>query len=135
MIVLWANKQAKIPQLGNNVEVDNGALVSAPNSERKAYFTYASFIISLVTLALIPITITAMILYLVTQGLSFGLILCMPMLISVFISNKLSQKATQCNQEKFLVEFSRQDLLGSLIKYFTLTSIMVGTMMWLASTH
>lgn len=135
-IVLWVNRKNKITRLGNTFEeIEKGVLLNAPNLDRKTYFTYASFIISLFTLGFIPITVTAMIVYLSTCGLNFGLMFCMLMLIPVFISNKLSKKAKQCNQEKFLIEFTTKDLIWSLFKYFTITSVMIATMMWLASTH
>lgn len=132
-VVLAAIRQGKM-SLGNDYrEIEKAALRNAPNSERKAYFAYASFVMSLVAFMLILISIPLMIVYLSTQGLDWGLIFCMPFFYAVFISNKLTRKANQCNQEKYLIELTTKDLFLSLAKYFILIGIFVGIMMWLAS--
>lgn len=70
-IVLSANSKGKM-SLGNDYrEIEKAALRNAPNSERKAYFAYASFVMSLVAFMLILISIPLMIVYLSTQGLDW----------------------------------------------------------------
>lgn len=133
-ITLKANKKTGLRIAGiTPQQVENGALITASNLERKAFFAYSAMVIAVFTAFLVPISTLFMGVYLFTLGLNLGVVLCMPFWITVFITGRLDRKVFQCNPAMELVVFSRRDLLVCVLKAGLLGTVLVGSIMWIIS--
>jgi hypothetical protein len=131
---LKINRWGKLGRIGvTPEEVENGALATATNREREAFFAYAAMVVSAGTAIIAPLSGGLMCLYMFTLGFNLGLVLCMPFLVTTFIASRLDKKVKQCRVEATPVIFARRDLFISFMKAGFLGVFLVSTMLWLAS--
>lgn len=133
-IVLAANKRGILQLVGvTSQQIEDGALTSATNWERKHYFTYAMVIMSwMVTILGIPSGLLILA-YMSILGNNLGLVLCMPFWIPYFITNSLERKVKQCDRAKKPLVFSSKDLRICLLKAGMLGFAIMGTIVWIIS--
>lgn len=126
-ITLRVNKKTGLRVEGiTPQQVENGALSTATNLERRAFFIYSSMVIAVSTAFLVPISTFFMVLYLSTLGPNLGVVLCMPFWITMLMTWHLDRKVLECNPAMELVVFSKKDLFVCVLKAGLFGTVLMG---------